>query len=189
MPTTTTITQNTPNPSVLGETVTFSATVSGNSPSPTGTVSFFDGSTLLGSGNLATTNQITKAVFSYSSFTVGSHSITAVYNGDANYTGSTSLPVDQQVNNATTTVMGASPNPSTFGETVVLSATVSVVSPGSGTPSGGVTFNDGSTTLGTGTLNGSGFASLPINSLSVIIPDPLLLHSIRLLIHHRHLFL
>jgi len=167
VPTTTTITQNTPNPSVLGETVTFSATVSGNSPSPTGTVSFFDGSTLLGSGNLATTNQITKAVFSYSSFTVGSHSITAVYNGDANYTGSTSLPVDQQVNNATTTVMGASPNPSTFGETVVLSATVSVVSPGSGTPSGVVTFKDGSTTLGTGTLNGSGFASLPINSLSV----------------------
>lgn len=165
--TTTTIIQNTPNPSVIGENVTFIATVTGSSPFPTGTISFFDSSTFMGSGVVTPSGNIAAVIFSYASLSQGSHSITAVYSGDANYLGSTSTPINQQVNNATTTVMGASPNPSTYGETVVLSATVSVVSPGSGTPSGLVTFKDGSATLGTVSLNGSGVATLPISSLSV----------------------
>lgn len=165
--TTTTIIQNTPNPSVIGENVTFIATVTGSSPFPTGTISFFDSSTFMGSGVVTPSGNIAAVIFSYASLSQGSHSISAVYSGDANYQGSTSIPVNQQVNNATTTVMGASPNPSTYGEAVILSATVSVVSPGSGIPSGVVTFKDGSIVLGTGTLNGSGVATLSISSLSV----------------------
>ena len=49
-----------------------------------------------------------------------------------------------------------SPNPSVFGQAVTLTATVSAVVPASGTPTGSVTFLDGSITLGTATLSTGG---------------------------------
>jgi len=57
-------------------------------------------------------------------------------------------------------------NPSVFGQSVTFTATVSAVSPGAGTPSGTVTFKDGTTTLGTGTLSG-GVATLATSALSL----------------------
>src|SRR5439155_3438552 len=94
---------------------------------------------------------------------VGSHSITAVYGGDSNYTTSTSAAPTQTVNQATTTTaLSSSPNPSTLGQSVTFTATVT----GSGgTPTGTVTFKDGATTLGTGTLNGSGVATFTTSAL------------------------
>ena len=53
---------------------------------PTGTVTFKDGATTLGNGTLNGTN----ATFATSALTAGGDSITAVYNGDANFSGSTS---------------------------------------------------------------------------------------------------
>ncbi len=61
--------------------MTFTATVSANSPgsgTPTGTVTFMDGSTSLGTGTLSGG----VATFSISTLPVGSHSITGVYSGD-----------------------------------------------------------------------------------------------------------
>lgn len=69
---------------------------------------------------------------------------------------------------ATTTHVTANPNPSVQGQNVPLCATVAAVVSGIGTPTGIVTFRDGATTLGTGTLvNGSlrvGIASLSVGS-------------------------
>lgn len=80
-----------PNPSQSGQAVTFTATVTG--ASPTGTVTFKDGAATLGaaplSGGIAN--------FTTSSLSIGSHSITATYNGDANNAPSTSAALNQVV--------------------------------------------------------------------------------------------
>jgi hypothetical protein len=156
------------NASVFGQSVTLTATISANSPgsgTPTGSVTFEDGSTILG---IAALNGSGIATFSTSSLGVGSHSITAVYGGDTDFTTSTSSTVDQTVDqDSTTSSVASSANPSVFGQSVTFTATISANSPGSGTPTGSVTFEDGSTTLGTTTLNGSGIATFSTSSLSV----------------------
>ena len=63
---------------------------------PTGTVTFMDGTTTLGTGTLSTTNGVTTATFSTTTLAVGSHSITAVYSGDTNDLSSTSVGADLQ---------------------------------------------------------------------------------------------
>jgi hypothetical protein len=63
---------------------------------PTGTVTFRDGSTTLGTGTLSGG----QARFTTSSLSVGTHTITAVYGGDSNFSGSTSAPLTQTVNQA-----------------------------------------------------------------------------------------
>jgi uncharacterized repeat protein (TIGR03803 family) len=88
--TTTTLTSSR-NPSVVGQSVTFTATVTGNSP--TGTVEFFVGSTGLGSRPLSNGG----AALSTPRLVAGTHSITAVYSGDANNAPSTSAAVKQVV--------------------------------------------------------------------------------------------
>jgi len=59
------------------------------------------------------------------------------------------------------------PNPSTASQAVTLTATVVAVAPGSGTPTGTVTFFDGGSSIGTGTLNSSGQATLTTAALAV----------------------
>lgn len=81
------------NPALLGSTVTFTATVSSAAATPTGTVNFMDGSTLLGSGTLAAG----AATFTTSSLAAGPHSITAVYSGDTNFVTATSGVLAQVV--------------------------------------------------------------------------------------------
>jgi len=77
------------NPQTLAAAVTFTATVnpSLNLGFTSGTVSFFDGASLLGTSSLSTA---LAATFSSSSLTLGDHSISATYSGDTNYAGSTS---------------------------------------------------------------------------------------------------
>jgi hypothetical protein len=107
---------STPNPSTPGESVTFTATVTVIPPSggtPTGTVTFFDGTTTLGSVTLPSSGQ---AVYVTSALTAGSHSITASYSGDANFQGSTSPALTQQVNGSTVTV---SPTSLSFGNQAI----------------------------------------------------------------------
>ncbi|HEX4794926.1 MAG TPA: Ig-like domain repeat protein [Humisphaera sp.] len=150
------------NPSTVGQSVTFTATVRVNAPgsgTATGTVTFKDGASVLGTGTL---NASGVATFSTSSLSVGGHSITAVYNGDANDNGSTTAPLTQNVNpNATSTTVSSSVNPSVLNQAVTFTATVS----GVGTPTGTVTFMDGTTTLATGTLNASGVATFTTSAL------------------------
>ena len=164
---TSTVLSSSVNPSVYGQSVTFTATVSAAAPgsgTPTGSVTFMDGSTALGSATLSSG----KASFKTSSMAVGSQSITADYSGDGNFTTSTSTSLAQTIQqDATTTSLKSSANPSVFGQSVTFTATVKAASPGSGTPSGTVTFYNGSTTLDTATLGGTGTASFTTSSLSV----------------------
>ena len=89
--------------------MTFTATVTANSPgsgTPTGTVTFYDGTNVLGIGTL---NSSGKATFTTSALAVGRHSITAVYGGNTNYTTSTSSALTQTViQDPTTTTVSAS---------------------------------------------------------------------------------
>src|SRR5206468_12654809 len=63
-----------------------------------------------------------------------------------------SLTGKKFVKASTSTTLTSSPNPSTTGQAVTLTATVSPVAPATGTPTGSVTFKDGAATIGTGTL-------------------------------------
>jgi Bacterial Ig-like domain (group 3)/Beta-propeller repeat len=152
------------NPSVFGQPVTLTATVTPTSGpgAPTGTVSFYDDAADIGSGTLVggQTTLITSAL------SVGSHSITAVYAGDSNFTGSTSLVLTQTVDPAaTTTSVQSSATPSIVNQSVTFTATVSAAAPGSGTPDGSVVFQDGANQLATVPLN-SGSAVFTTSALS-----------------------
>jgi hypothetical protein len=132
------------NPAGFGQSVTFTASVQISSgPSPTGTVTFLDGTTSLGIANLANGT----AQFSTSALATGSHSITAKYSGDANFTASTSSVLSESINPASTsTALSSNLNPASYGQSVTLSATVQP--PAGMTATGSVTFLDGSTSLG-----------------------------------------
>lgn len=148
--TSTTVASST-NPSIFGQSVTFTATVSSGAGTPSGTVTFRDGATMVGTDTL---DGLGHATFITSELSGGTHSITATYEGSSNFGSSFSSVLTQTVNPASTsTTVVSNPNPTTFGESVIFSATVSS---SAGTPSGTVTFMDGATVLGNGTLNGSG---------------------------------
>jgi hypothetical protein len=153
------------NPSVYGQNLNFTASVKAASGTltPTGTVEFLDGTTVIDTATLSGG----KATFKTSALAVGGHSITVVYVGDTNFTGSTSAALNQTVNqDGTTTRVMSSLNPSKSGQSVTFTATVTANEPGSGTPGGTVTFKDGTTTIGTGTLSG-GVATFTTSTLAV----------------------
>lgn len=95
--TTTTVTSSALNSS-LNSSVTFTATVVAASGSPSGTVTFLDGTTTLGTGTLNSGGTTTgTATFSTSSLTVGTHTITAAYAGATGYMASTSAAITQTI--------------------------------------------------------------------------------------------
>jgi len=137
------------NPSTQAGSVTFAATVSSSASTRTGTVQFFNGTALLG---IAAVSSNTAKLIT-TQLPAGSDAITAVYSGDANNSGSTSNTVNQVVKAPTTTTLISSPNASVYGQAAVFTAVVS--SPNGAPPNGElVTFKQGSTVLGTGTLTG-----------------------------------
>ena len=150
-----------PNPSLFGQSVTFTAMVSAVSPgtgTPTGTVVFYDGATALGTRTLTAGS----ASLSTSSLSVGnSHSITVVYNGDTNYTGSTSSTTTQTVNlaptitsaNSTSFIQGLSTN--SFQVTASGFPTSFNYSITAGSLPGGVTLNSNTGLLSGAPVGGS----------------------------------
>jgi hypothetical protein len=160
-PTTTTVTSSL-TPSVYGQAVTFTATIQLPAGiTATGAVTFMDGTTSLGSSTIASNS----AQFSVPTLAAGTHSITAVYGGNANLSGSTSAVLSQVVNGASTnTAITSSANPSTFGQSVTFSATIQTASGGNTT--GTITFLDGSIPLGTAAVS-SNAAQLSLSSLSL----------------------
>lgn len=149
------------NPSIYGQSVTLTATVTGTGAYPlTGNVVFKSGSTTVA------TVKVTGGIATYktSTLSAGSLTITATYNGDAYNAVSTSANLPQTVTQATTTLaLSSSPNPSKSGATVKFTAVVT--SNGGSAPTGSVTFTFGTTSLGKGTLNGSGTATLSVTTL------------------------
>ncbi len=147
------------NPSSMSQSLTLTATVnSGMGVMPTGTVKFMDGTTGLGSSSV---NGSGIATFSTATLSVGTHSLTAVYSGDANSDPSTSSVLSQVVQKASTNVvLSSSSNPSTFAQSIMASATVT--SAATGTPGGTVTFLNGNATLGSSPVNANGVAMFTI---------------------------
>jgi len=169
---TTTAVTSSQNPQTYGGAVSFTASVTTAGPNPpTGTVTFNDGATALGTQTL---NGSQLATFTIYSLTVGAHSITAVYGGDRNNTGSTSPVLTQTITAAaTTTTLTSSASTIPSGASVTFTATVTPsmgLSTGTGPPTGTVTFYNGAHSLGTGTLN-AGSASLTTTALVTVGSD------------------
>ncbi len=166
--TTSTVTSST-NPAVYGQKVTFTATVRpvvDGSGTPTGTVTFLDGATVLHTARLSGG----KASYTTSAFAlgVGSNSITVKYSGSSSLAASTSVVLAQTVNqDPTSTTVTTTTSTVVYGQKVTFTATVKANSPGSGTPTGTLTFYDGTNVLGMGTLNSSGKAKFTASALAV----------------------
>jgi hypothetical protein len=152
--TTTTLGTSAPT-AVFGQTELLTATVNSQAGAPTGTVTFLDGTTVLGTAQVNAAGQATLAV----SLGVGSHALTASFTGTDGFTDSTSADVTETVNRAATTLaLGSSINPAVTGQAVTFTATVAALAPGAGTPTGTVTFQDGTVVLGTVAVGPGGTA-------------------------------
>lgn len=168
---TTTAVVTSESPSLVGQPVTFTATVQVAPPAagtPTGTVTFKEGASTLGSGALDGAGM---ASFVATTLSLGPHTITAEYAGDGNFDASVSAEAVTQLVELDGTLVDlqASTTPSTYGQGVTFTATLTA-SDGATTPSGSVTFTDVSatppTTLGTVPLVGGG-AAVTTDALAV----------------------
>ena len=177
-PATTTTISPSVNPSVSGQSVSFTATVSPQNPNsntPTGTVQFqVDGVNFGSPVSVTSAGSVATASFSTSALALGTHAVMASYSGDNNFANSASGSLTQAVNKAATSAtLISSSGSSLTGQSVTFTVTVSITSPGSNAvanPTGTVTFSDGSTSIGQGTLSPSGAvstASFSTSSLSI----------------------
>ena len=149
---------------IYGQPVAFTANVTASSI-PNGNVTFKDGTSSLGTATLDNSGLIT---FSTSAIPAGSHSITAVYNGNAIFLSSTSPAIALNVAQAAATAnMTCSLNPSTYGQAITFGVSVRALSPATSIPTGNVTFKDGTSSLGTATLDNSGLATFSTSTISV----------------------
>lgn len=127
-----------------------------------GTITFYDGTTNI--CVISATNAATCPATTGTGFTAGTHILTAVYSGDTTHSGATSNAVTVTVLPDTTTAsVSSSLNPATFGQNVVLTATVEGAH---GAVVGGITFLDGSTVIGTAVLNSSGMTTISTTTLA-----------------------
>ncbi len=154
-PTTTTVTADSPDPSLVGQPYTVSFTTVATAPAsgtPTGSVTVSDGvSSCVG------TLTAGAGSCSLTSTTVGAKTLTGTYGNDANYVHGTSVTAPHTVNVAatTTTITADTPDPSTVGSAYTVNFTVAAVAPGAGTPTGTVTVSDGTgATCAPATLSG-----------------------------------
>jgi hypothetical protein len=169
MPTSTALAVS-PSPSVLGQPVTFTATVSAtpggvpflDNPGTVGRVFFYDGATNLGSSPIDASTGV--AIFTTSALGAGAHTITAQFQEGRNHLASTSVGINTPVTGTaqTATSLRTSPNPSSFGQPVTLTANVVM----GASPSGTVTFRDGSSDLGTVALSAASTATLSTSALA-----------------------
>ncbi|WP_461097829.1 Ig-like domain repeat protein, partial [Streptomyces bullii] len=146
-----------PHPSLVGEPVAFTVTVTPQSPGagiPTGTVTldFGDGTTPV---TLPLTQATATTSHTYTSAVGSPYTVTATYNGDTGFTGTTTTHTHAVRRALTLTTVTMVPNPSVVGESVTFTASVAPIAPGAGTPTGTVTFDFGDgTTPATATLSG-----------------------------------
>lgn len=147
-------------PSYIGQLVTFTMHVGAEDGE---LVTFYDGAYVgtnaIGKGT-ATNYQ---ATFKTSSLKVGSHAIKSLYPGDRLWKPKSGIVTQVVIKYPTTTGLASSQNPSTYGQPVTFTATVTSSGP---TPTGKVYFKDGTTGIGTVVLNG-GLATLTKSKLAV----------------------
>jgi hypothetical protein len=156
---------------VYGEPLTFTARIAGTASIPTGVVEFYDVREMLARTALVSNNGAAEASVPVSSLAVGVHSITARYLGDDNFNPVDAPPVLATIKRGSTTVaVSASPAASVFGQSIVLTASVGLVSPAAGIPTATLRFLDGTTVLGTAPVligEGAASGSISVSSLAV----------------------
>src|SRR5262249_25585926 len=130
----------------------------GNSGNPSGTITFVDGATALGTVPLVNGSAAVDAVLSG----VGTHNITAHYNGDTIFLASTDN-IGVQITALPTTLSLAAPASASPGSTILLTATANSTG---GIPTGQVIFHDGNANLGASALDVVGVAVLRIDTLA-----------------------
>jgi hypothetical protein len=142
---------------------TLTATLTGSGGTPTGVVTFFDGNNPLGTAPLAA--GVATFVLPPAALAVGTHPLTASYGGDALDAPSTSPALAEVVLTApTTALLTASANPAAQGSSITFTAQIA----SKGTViSGPVTFFDGATSLGSGSVNTTGAAVLAVSNLAL----------------------
>lgn len=152
----------TPETASYGEPVTLNATVAAStttSNQPTGTVKFYDGSTLLGSSSMSSGS----ALLASSALAIGNHEVTASYSGDGNFFASASgAPVVLTVNKASSvTTLSLATGTITYGAEQLTRLSATVIPGYTGKPAGTVTIRSGTATLCSFALSGgSGFCLL-----------------------------
>ncbi len=147
-----------PNPVVVGVPAKFSVAITARPPStatPTGTVDIENGADTICTITLPA-NSCTGKVTG-----TGSQNLTVIYNGDNNY-GIFGITKTISVVPQTTTALNATPNPSTVGQMVTLTATAL----GGTNPSGTMTFRDGSSSLCANLAMNNSRATCTTNSLA-----------------------
>ncbi len=155
------------NPSLVGQSVTFTAQVTSSYGAvPDGeTITFKHGSIVVGTATL--NNAV--ATLTTAALASGQPAIKAYYAGDGTFAASTSKALTQAINkNSTTISLSSSPNPAVLKQAIVFTATVISAGP---SPTGTVTFKNGTTTLGSAALNGGvatfSKSTLPTGSYSI----------------------
>ena len=161
---TTTTVELAPNPAVFGQSVSFTATVTGATGTPTGTVDFFDDSTILSGCDQVSLGESGAATCTTAALAAGTHPISASYNGYGDYIASTSTITNLVVSKAPTkTTLTSSANPSIYGNAVTFTA--SVTSTTGVTPAGSITLTFDTTNV-VRTLDANGAATYVTNTLS-----------------------
>ena len=150
-PTTTTLTSSL-NPSAVGQAVTFTATVSSQATTLTGSVKFMDGTTVLGGGGVLLNSTTRKATLTTTSLTLGSHAITAVYSGDSASATSISPVLTQVVKQTAVLVLTSNDNPAKVYDAVTFTVVVSETPSGGIAPAGSIVFSADGSVLPNGTI-------------------------------------
>ena len=167
---------------VAGQSLTFTAAVANTGPggsTPTGTVTFRDTVYfVLGPDDLGSTTTVLAAgvpldgaghaACTPAPLAAGSHFIEARYSGDGQFGAGGTTLVQKVHQSSSATTLASLPDPSNQGQSVTFTATVGPAPPpGPGTPTGMVTFQEGTNVLAQVPLGGSGTASFPTAALSV----------------------
>ena len=160
LPTNTTLTCS-PNPVSIYSTALLTTAVTSASGTPTGSIAFTDNGAALATQALVSGS----ANLTYTGLIAGTHTLTATYVPTGGFA-SSSASCSEVVNGLpTTSVLTVNPTTTTYGSPVTLAATVAPAAPpGPSTPAGVVTFYNGATVVGTGTL-ANGVASVVLSTL------------------------
>ncbi|MEO7836116.1 MAG: Ig-like domain repeat protein, partial [Acidimicrobiales bacterium] len=149
--------------STYGQSVTLVATVTSTAADPEGTVTFSEGSAVIGTGNV---DKDGVARLTSSTLSAGTHTLVAAYSGTAMHGPSTSGPFAQVVDPDSSTVsVATSPVNPVFGDAISFSAVVTTANGGGAT--GTVTFTDGGNALGTAAIGPANTATLTTSGLEV----------------------
>ncbi|MET3960627.1 hypothetical protein ABIE44_000561 [Marmoricola sp. OAE513] len=156
-----------PSPSAYGDTVTVTTTVKSVAPAtgkPTGVVQIWEGDELVGATSLVQQSAANTSVatFTTAGLSAGTHALTAKYVGNFNFNGQTGSTTQVVGQIPTVTGITSANNPAVYGDVVNLTATVNT---SAGTPTGTVTFKEGSTVLGTAPVGDGGQAVLAVADL------------------------